>query len=237
MICKIADFIVEFKNPSNTIVSYLKNYVSEGAPDFCLEATEQEIETVRSLSKVSINKAQAEMTVFHTKLLSLLPQKDAMFLHASLIEVKGMGVAFTALSGTGKSTHTLLWKKLLGDKMRIINGDKPIIRFLDGIPFGYGNPWNGKEGLGINAKTPLKHICFIERSSLNRCQKITSEQALKKIFDQIFIPRDPLNASNTLSLLNRLLTQCTIWNIECNTDIGAAETAYRAIFEENCNET
>ena len=146
----------------------------------------------------------------------------------------GKGVAFTALSGTGKSTHTLLWQKLLGDKMQIINGDKPIVRFYDNIPYGYGTPWNGKEHLGKNASTPIKHICFIERSEQNSCTKITAQDALKDIFSQLFIPKEPVAALKTLELLDLLFKSVTVWVIKCNTDISAANTAYNTIFcEEN----
>ncbi len=237
MICKIADFIIEFKNPSKPVSDYLKDYAFDGVPQFCIEVSDEEIAHAHTLTKTSINDFQAEMTATYTKLLSWLPSFEAMFLHASLIEVHGQGVAFTALSGTGKSTHTLLWQKHLGDKLTIINGDKPIIRFEDSLPFGYGNPWNGKEGLGTNTKTPIKHLCFIERSDKNSCVKISAEEALQGIFNQIFIPKDSATALKTLELLDRLLKSVDVWVIKCNTDISAATTAYNTIFNEGNNET
>ncbi len=233
MICRIADFNVEFKNPSAKMQHYLRNYVTNSPADFGIEISANDIDTLRETVKFDASEFQLESAAFHNKLLEQLPFHNAMFLHASLIDVGGVGVAFTALSGTGKSTHTLLWQKLLQDKMQIINGDKPIIRFIDDIPYGYGTPWNGKEGLGTNKKVPLKHICFIERSEKNSCEKITAEKALKNVFSQIFIPKDPIAASNTLVLLNRLLEKCTIWNIKCNMDIEAAQIAYNEIFKEN----
>lgn len=233
MICRIADFNVEFQNPSAKMQLFLDKYLSSGHEDFTIKISSEDIDALRKIVKFDASQFQLESAAFHNKLLEQLPFQDAMFLHASLIDVGGVGVAFTALSGTGKSTHTLLWQKLLQDKMQIINGDKPIIRFIDGIPYGYGTPWNGKEGLGKDARVPLKHICFIERSAQNSCEQISPEKLITKIFSQIFIPKDSVAASNTLTLLNELLKKCTIWSIKCNMDIEAAQIAYNAIFKEN----
>ena len=233
MICRIADFNVKFKNPSAKMQYYLKNYVTDAPADFEVEISANDIETFRGNVKFEATEFQLESAAFYNKILEQLPLYNAMFLHASLIEVGGVGVAFTALSGTGKSTHTLLWQRLLGDKITIINGDKPIIRFIDDIHYGYGTPWNGKEGLGTNKKVPIKHICFIERSENNSCEKITAQTALKSIFSQIFVPNNVLATTKTLELLNTLLEKCTIWKIKCNTDIEAAQIAYNTIFKEN----
>lgn len=237
MVCKIADFVIDFKNPSIAMQGFLKDYAVAEKPQFSIQVTEDEINRAATLTTVTTSILQAELNAFYIKLLSVLPLYGAMFLHASLIEANGVGVAFTARSGTGKSTHTLLWQKLLGVKMQVINGDKPIIRFEDGIPYGYGTPWNGKERLGKNAKTPVKHICFIERSNCNSCEKITPEAALKGIFNQIFIPKEPAAAMKTLELLDRLFKTVSVWIIKCNTDISAASTAYNTIFSGGNYET
>lgn len=233
MICRIADFNIEFKNPSAKMQYYLKKYVTNSPIDFAIQISANDIAFIRDNIKFDASEFQLESAAFHNKLLEQLPFYNALFLHASLIDVNGIGIAFTALSGTGKSTHTLLWQQLLGDKMTIVNGDKPIIRFIDDIPYGYGTPWNGKEGLGTDTRVPIKHICFIERSQKNSCEKIDAKKVLTNVLSQIFIPKDTLAATKTLELLNLLLKDCTIWNIKCNMDIGAAQIAYNTILGEN----
>lgn len=236
MICKIADFVVEFINPSKQFEDFVKDYSHNGAPQVQFSITEEDLQKVRSTVNYPACELQLELTAFYDKFLAWLPLQDSFFLHASLIEANSQGVAFTALSGTGKSTHTALWKKLLGDNMQVINGDKPIIRFINNVPYGYGTPWNGKEHWGINGKVAVNHLCFIERAKTNSCEKMTAKQTLEHIFSQIFIPNDPLAAANTLSLLDRLLNSCCIWNIKCNTELEAAKIAYNTIFKENQNE-
>lgn len=237
LICKLADIIVDFVNPSQDMQSFLSGYSYNGTPQFSVSVSPQDIEASRNTLSVTVSHLQGEIAAFLKKLLSVVPDYDAFLLHSALIDVNGTGVAFAALSGTGKTTHLLLWKQLLGDSIRVINGDKPIIRFFDNIPYGFGTPWNGKENLGENAKTPIKHLCFIERSAKNRCTKITAEDCLKKIFSQVFLPNDPIVATKILNLLDCFLKSVTIWKIECNTDISAAATAYNAIFKGEHNET
>ncbi len=231
MICKLADFIIDFKNPSEITEKFLKDYKFCAKPQFFIEVSPKEIEAARHITHTTVSTIQGEINAFHQKLINLIPNYDAFIIHASLIEVNGNGVAFLAKSGTGKTTHTLLWQKLLGEQVQIINGDKPIIRFLDGTPYGYGTPWCGKERFAKNAKTPIKHICFIERSSENSCNKITSKEALNSIFNQMFIPKEPKAALKALELLDKLLKSVDIWVIKCNADISAAKTAYNIIFK------
>lgn len=181
------------------------------------------------------------------KLANRLPENNSFLLHSACFDVDGVGVAFAAQSGTGKTTQMLNWQKLLGDKLTIVNGDKPIIRFFDkdfceqkgleipegtefGIPYAYGTPWNGKENLGCNMRTPLKHICFIERSETNFVTKIDKADAVERIMKQVYIPRDPEALEKTLQLVNRLINFCELWIIHCNMEPESAEIAYKTIF-------
>ena len=106
------------------------------------------------------------------------------------------------------------------------------MRFFDeetNTPYAYGTPWNGKEHLGCNMRTPLKHICFIERAEQNSCERVSKTDAVNLIFNQVYMPKDPMAAMNTVGLIDRLLSSCELWKIKCDMDISAAETAYNTI--------
>lgn len=195
-------------------------------------------------SKTQINKAKSITT--YRGIAEWLPKRGAFVVHAATFDVDGEGVALCALSGTGKTTQMLNWQKYLGEKMTIVNGDKPIIRFFDkdfceqkglkipegtefGVPYAYGTPWNGKERYGCNMRTKLKHICFIERSETNFVIKIDKADAVERIMKQVYIPKDPEALHKTLELVNRLINSCDLWIIHCNMDIESAEIAYKAI--------
>lgn len=167
------------------------------------------------------------------KIAEWLPLHGAFLLHSACFDVNGIGVAFSAHSGTGKTTHMLLWQKLLGDKMTVVNGDKPIVRFFENepeTPYAYGTPWCGKENLGCNMRTPLKHICFIERADKNSCEPIAKSDAVNLIFNQVYMPKDPAAMMKTMQLIDRLLSCCKLWKIRCNMKSDAAETSFNAIF-------
>ena len=238
MICRIANFTVEFKNPSPAFQKKFLEYAVDAVPQATFELTEEALKELQEKFNPPLDPYQLEGAFFYNSFIDFVSTNDTLFFHACLIDVLGEGVAFTALSGTGKTTHMLLWQRLLGDKIQIINGDKPIIRFDEnGIPYGYGAPWCGKENLGKNTRVPLKHICFIERGENNSCEQITPEQALKMgIFNQFAIPRNQNGAVVTLGLIDRLLKNCSIWKISCNMDISAAKVAYNTIFRSEENE-
>jgi len=239
MICRIADFNIEFNNPSQFVEKFFLPFKIDALPEDSFSVNADDIEQQRLRQSEIVSDGILELTVFHRKFASWVTLHNAFMLHSALIDVEGTGVAFTALSGTGKTTHMLLWQKLLGNKLTIVNGDKPIVRFFENekYPYGYGTPWCGKERLSTTGRVPLKHLCFIERGEKNTCERLIQSDVLDKIFDQIYIPQsDAISTYNTLTLADRLLNTCSLWKITCNTDIEAAEVAYNTIFKEQNNE-
>ncbi len=237
---RIADFNIEFKNTNVFVEDFFKSFETQKLPEISFEITQNDIDYEKRLIKYPISDKMLSVAAYHRKFIEWLPFNNAFFLHASLIDVDGIGVAFAALSGTGKTTHTLFWRQLLGDRLTIVNGDKPIIRFFDNekYPYGYGAPWCGKEHYGTTGRVPLKHLCFIERGDKNSCEPMDPVDAIDIIFNQAYIPKNnPIAVYNTLSLVDRLLKVCSLWKITCTPEIEAAEVAYNTIFKENNNET
>lgn len=101
---------------------------------------------------------------------------DTLLIHASLVRNNGYGYAFTAKSGTGKSTHTNLWMQNIPG-CDLMNDDNPIIRVIGDKPFVYGSPWSGKTPCYRNIKAPLGAIVKIERAQQNRMEKVSSAMA------------------------------------------------------------
>lgn len=233
MVCNIADFIIEFKNTSPDIEKLFQNYLSDKIPEITFEISPKEVDFEVEYVNGQCTRINAELTAMLRKFYRWILDYNSFLLHSALISVDNTGVAFAAPSGTGKTTHMRLWQKLLGDKLTVINGDKPIVRFFDGVkyPVGYGTPWCGKERYGINSKVQIKHFCFIERSETNSCEEISPKDILNLFFKQILIPlNEPILVSKTLKLANEFLNNVTVWKIKCNMDISAAEVAYNTIF-------
>lgn len=237
MIFKFADFIVEIKNPPLRMHKIATEYEKESNKiDLFIYNDQYEIEAEQMLSDTKHLPGYLNFMRCYRKLAEWLPLHNAFVLHSACFDVNGTGVAFAAHSGTGKTTHMNLWQQYLGDKMTIVNGDKPIVRFFDeepNLPYAYGTPWNGKEHLGCNMRTPLKHLCFITRSQTNSTKPLSKTEALPRIMNQVYMPKDPAAISATLQLINRLLDSVQLWEIRCNMELDAAKTAYSALFPDN----
>ena len=241
MFCRIGDFIIEFDNTGENFTNTLTDYICfEITSNLCIHITKEEALAEKSKVNDCNFLGFYALACAHRKLAEWLPLHNAFVLHSAVFDVDGTGVALAAHSGTGKTTHMLLWQKLLGDRLKIVNGDKPIVRFFDSepdIPYAYGTPWNGKEHLGCNMRTPLKHLCFIERAEKNSCEKMGKQEAVNLIFNQVYMPKDSAAALETIKLINRLISSCRLWKIKCNMDIEAAETACNKIFEKTGRES
>lgn len=229
----LADFILQFKNKHEYLFWRTKEYQVSNPKhtDVCFTIPIELID--KGVAETNEPRGLIEGTELHRNVAEWLPLHNAFVLHSACFDVDGVGVAFAAHSGTGKTTHMQLWQELLRDKMVIVNGDKPIVRFFDDepeTPYAYGTPWNGKEHLGCNMRTPLKHICFIERSETNFVEKIDKSDAIERIFNQVYMPKDPVAVMNTMQLIDRLLSCCKLWTIHCNMEPEAAEIAYNTIF-------
>ena len=230
---RVAGFNVFVKNEVNYLNVNTKDFQCEfDVADISLDITNEDVYYEVERSEESHTRPYLQFNSIHRKLAEWLPLHGAFVLHSATFDVDGVGVAFAAHSGTGKTTHMNLWQQLLGDKMTVVNGDKPIVRFFDeepNTPYAYGTPWNGKEHLGCNMRTLLKHICFIERSETNYVEKVDKKQIIDRIFNQVYMPKDPVAVANTMTLIDRLLSCTDLWIIHCNMEPEAAEIAYNTI--------
>ncbi len=154
-------------------------------------------------------------------------------LHSSSIAFNGQGIAFSANSGTGKSTHTGLWKQHFGDRVDIINDDKPAIYFDGEQPIMCGTPWSGKTALNTNKQVPLRAIVIIERGEKNSIRRLDTVESMFHLTSQIARPYyDASLGIKVLDFTERLLKSVPIYCLTCNISEEAVETVFREIFPE-----
>ena len=154
-------------------------------------------------------------------------------LHSSALALDGQGVAFSAPSGTGKSTHVGLWRQVFGDRVTVINDDKPALRFTENGVMIYGTPWSGKTAENTNCRVPLKAIVFIERGQENRLERLSPLDGMIQLAGQISRPYyDAGLGQKSVEFIQRLSTAVPMYRMTCNMDPEAARVAYRGIFEE-----
>ena len=106
--------------------------------------------------------------------------QETLLLHASVVRYQGKAYAFTAPSGTGKSTQVANWLRAI-DGCDLINDDNPIIRMIDGKPVLYGSPWSGKTPCYRNVEAPLGAVIKIERADSDYTTPLSPLQAFSTL--------------------------------------------------------
>lgn len=155
---------------------------------------------------------------------------DGFLLHSSAVCKDGFAYLFSADPGTGKSTHTALWRKYFGDDdVKIINDDKPAIRVIKDKIYVYGTPWSGKTDQNLNIRTALGAIVFLERSQDNWVKQITPDEAIPLLLMQTVRPRNPERMGKLLDLLDYVLSHTRLYKLGCNMSEDAVRVSYEGI--------
>ena len=223
---------------------YCENYIIDcvDASDFSVTMTHTDIDYERikaarqdELEGVPVRKlsdAFLELTAVQRKIAEELFNYDTLLFHGSVVAVDGQAYLFTAKSGTGKSTHTRLWREMLGDRAVMVNDDKPFLEIKSEGVTAWGSPWMGKHRLGANIGVPLKAICILERGEENRISPISAQEALPILMQQSQRPQKAQNYPKYLELIDKLAGKVAFYRMTCNMDSQAAEMAYRAMSGE-----
>ena len=226
---KIADLCVGVKYRYEFTRAFLSGYESEGEPDFTVEVTDADLDFEAELAEESTEYEYLEYAAVYRKIADKITEYDGAVFHGAVLDIDGGAYIIAARSGVGKTTHIRLWLERFGDRVSILNGDKPIIRAIDGILYACGTPYNGKEGYGKRGKLPLRAIAFLERGETNSYSKVTPADALMRFMGQIYINgENPRAVASTLRLANKILSEVSLYEFRCNKDIEAAEMAEEA---------
>ena len=206
------------------------DYKTDGKPDFYVATEQKDIDYERQKADGKMpSDGYLETLAVCRKIAEKTPEFGAVLCHGSALAVDGEGYLFTAPSGTGKSTHARLWRQLLGDRVTMVNDDKPFIRITDNKAFVCGAPWDGKHRLSANVAVPLKAVCILHRSDKNVIKRITPKEAYPALLRQIYRPKDAAALAKTLDLIDRLTSSLRLFSLGCNMDTDAARTAYEAM--------
>lgn len=222
---RLAGLPIRIDNRFAETETFCAEYLTQEEPLLALEVTEAVLRQELSLAGEDVPLPYAESLAVYRLLGEQLPFWDGCIFHGAAIEFCGKAYVFAAKSGTGKTTHINYWKKAFGDKVAIINGDKPILRYIDGILHACGTPWAGKERLHRNVCVPVGGICFLSRGRTDAVSPATANGCVTSALSQIYLPHGQEAMAKTLSLLDRLLSDVPLWRMECTHDINAAFVA------------
>ena len=209
------------------IAPRLEGWITDGQADFTVRVTPQEL--IREDEGRGMAADYLEFICAYRHIAERMPDYGAFVFHGAAIVMDELAYLFTAPSGTGKTTHAQLWRYGLEGKAWFLNGDKPILRRT---PDGFhvcGTPWRGKEEYGVNEERPLQGLCLLSRGSENRIVPARSEEMVRFLARQIYIPSDPDRAARLLDLLDACCSTIPIWTMTCTLNARAAHVAYEAM--------
>ena len=213
---------------------YCRPYLTERQPEFFVEVTGDDLVRQQAaldqeadeegLRRRKFTDPFLERTVIQEKIAEKLLERNTLLLHGSTVAVDGQAYLFTAPCGTGKSTHTRLWREQFGNRAVMVNDDKVFLQLRREGVWAYGSPWTGKHGIGNNISAPLKGICFLQRGTENRVQRAMPEKWLAELSHQSFLPD-----GRYFSLVEQLAQRVPLWEMSCTKDPQAATIAYETM--------
>ena len=151
-------------------------------------------------------------------------------IHSSCIVADGRAVIFLGESGTGKSTHTRLWRENIPGAF-LLNDDSPIVRVIDGSVWVFGSPWSGKTPCYKQERYPLAACVRLSQAPYNAIHKlhvIKGYAALHPSCPPEFAYDERLY-SHISSSLSSILKRIPVYHLECLPDADAAQLSFETV--------
>lgn len=227
---RVADHQMEIVPHYSDIYMLCKEFLStNGEPEYSIRVTEQEIQREQTQGGPAFSCGYLETLAVYRKLAGWMLEHDTVLLHGSAVAVNGQAYLFTAPSGTGKSTHTRLWREYFGKKAVMINDDKPLLKIEKEQVTVFGTPWNGKHGLGNNISAPLQGICVLRQGRENKIRRLRKTEAFPALLNQIYRPYENTGKMEQLLCLMDQLLDIPVWQMECTISKEAVLLAYNTM--------
>ncbi|MGN0981742.1 MAG: hypothetical protein ACI4O0_02500 [Candidatus Limivicinus sp.] len=235
----LAGIPVRFDNRFPDLECLCRGFETDLPPALSIQVSGEELEEERSKQAEVFSDGYLETVCCYRKAATALLDRDIFVMHGSVVELDGAGYAFLAPSGVGKTTQTRLWQQHFGARLRVINGDKPLIRMLrdgEAVRFdAYGTPWRGKEGLGCNSSVPLKAIFFLNRSDMPSVVPADHTQVVDRLFRQLLMPKEPERMLRLLDMADKLVGTVSFYMLNCDMTEQSVLCAYRAANRPGCD--
>ena len=223
---ELAGLRVRIENRFDYVREICRDYLASGPgpDDIAVSVTDEELQREKARTpELSVSDEEAESVLVCEKIADALPAFDAFVLHAAAVKVDGKAYCFAAGCGTGKSTHTRYWLQVLGDRVTIINGDKPVCRFLDGQLLVFGTPWCGKENWQQNTSAPLSALGLLEQGEDNAVFPVAPGDVLGEVIRVVHRPRGGM--LKIMELIDRMAELVPFCRLRMRNDRSAAEAA------------
>ena len=158
-------------------------------------------------------------------------QRLTAAVHSSVIVCHDEAVMFLGESGTGKSTHTRLWRENIAGAT-LLNDDSPFVGIRDGRAVAYGSPWSGKTPCYKNECYPIRAIVRLSQAPHNQMRKLRSLQAIGALLPSLppAFAFDEKLEDAVMNVLSAVVSKVPVYHLECLPNAEAAQLSHDTIF-------
>ena len=233
---KVAGAVAEVHSLFDSTRDYCNAYLTEEAPEFTITVTPENL-AFEQADLLAEAKAEGmkprrftdpflERAAIQRAFADFLLNRNVLLFHGSTVALDGYAYLFTAKCGTGKSTHTRLWREVFPGA-QMVNDDKPFLEITEDGVIAHGSPWSGKHGLSENISVPLKGICILHRGPENKIRPISPEEAMEMLLAQGYCPAE--SQEKFQALTQALANTTSLWSMECTKNTEAAKISHQAM--------
>lgn len=150
--------------------------------------------------------------------------------HSAYVRRDDHAILFTGPSGMGKSTQAELWQRLRGAEL--INGDRSIVRIVQGEAMVHGVPYSGSSGVSRNQSLPLKAIVSLSQAPRTTIQRLVGLRAFRELWEQCCINiwnRDDVD--RCMQTVMQIIQNVPVYHLACTPDESAV-TALESMLNE-----
>lgn len=160
-------------------------------------------------------------------LFGIAHNPHSIAIHASVIVHSGRAVLFLGESGTGKSTHTRLWREHIAGA-RLLNDDSPIVRIPEGVPTVFGSPWSGKTPCYRNESYPIAAFVRLAQAPYNKIARLSVIQSIGALLPSCppAFACDARLQDNICNTLSQSIARVPVYRLECLPNADAARLAF-----------
>ncbi len=191
-----------------------------------------ELSEAEFLAEISSNAASQLGSYLVLRWLDLpnrFLERDALFLHASFVRWQGKALLFTGRKQIGKSTQAELWRR--HREAEVLNGDRVLLRRIDGVWTACGSPFCGTSGICVNEKVPVAAIVLLKQGPENRIAPVDLKSAyLAFLSGCTYDSKNRKATERVFSLAELIHRQVPMLQLTCSPDEGAVlclETALK----------
>ncbi len=228
---RIADVNIAYTPRCGNTAAFLASYQTDiTQPALTIELSPSDLEAEAALLG-TVSDDVLEATALLRALSTRLVDRDRLVLHAAAVVKDNAAYAFIAPSGTGKTTHAILWQKRYQDRAFILNGDRLFLHIQQNGTIAFGSPWCGKEGIGRNTSAPLRGIFVLTRSDAAYCERVSPTDALPHLLRATAFLKAQSVRLKILTLLETLTVSVPCYHLHAPLSLSAVDAAVARLEE------